>query len=212
MGDAMSNKKHHLLFNKIAPAYGLFYSMQKRHYHSIIDGMKNELDLLDFHSIVDIGCGTGALCSVLNEKGLEVTGIDPAERMLSIASNKPENKKISFVVADVLERLPFENKYFDIAIASYVAHGLTVDKRVKMYAEMSRVASKYVVFHDYNKQRAPLTSFIEWLERGDYFNFIRVAETEMQDCMNQLKSCFKSVKVVQVGPRANWYICEPNHE
>lgn len=208
----MKKKKHHQLFNKIAPAYGLFYNSQKKHYHKIIDDMKDELDLTSFKTIVDIGCGTGALCSVLNEKGLEVTGIDPAEKMLAIAANKAENQEITFVVADVLERLPFIDQSFDIAIASYVAHGLTVDKRIKMYSEMSRVASKYVVFHDYDKERALLKTIVEWVERGDYFNFIRVAEPEMKECINQMKSCFKSVRIVQVGPRANWYICEPNHE
>ena len=132
--------------------------------------------------------------------------------MLRIASSKPENQGITFVVADALQRLPFEDQSFDVAIASYVAHGLTADKRVKMYTQMSRIASKYVIFHDYNKERGLLTSFVEWIERGDYFNFIKVAEAEMKDCTNQMKACFKSVTLVQVGPQANWYICEPNHE
>jgi ubiquinone/menaquinone biosynthesis C-methylase UbiE len=208
----MGKKKHHLLFNKIAPAYGLFYNFQKKHYHKIINTMKSDFDLTKFDTVIDIGCGTGSLCNVLHNLGLEVTGIDPAQKMLDVASSKPENKEISFVLADVLECLPFEDQHFDIAIASYVAHGLSVDKRLKMYAEMSRVTSKYVVFHDYNKDRALLTSFVEWVEQGDYFNFIKVAEPEMRDCMNKVKSCFKSVKVIQVGPRANWYICEPNHD
>lgn len=211
-GVSLTKKKHHLLFNKIAPAYGLFYNMQKKQYRHIINKMKREFDLTQFGTIVDVGCGTGALCSVLSEKGLNVTGIDPAIKMLNIASSKPSNQEISFVVADVLERLPFDDQHFDLAISSYVAHGLTANNRVKMFAEMNRVTSKFVIFHDYNQERSLLTSFVEWVERGDYFNFIKHAESEMKDCTKNMKACFKSVRVVQVGPRANWYICEANHE
>lgn len=211
-GESMSKKKHHLLFNTIAPAYGLFYGMQKKHYRKIIQAIKGDFDISDFDSIIDVGCGTGALCHVLDEAGLAVTGIDPAQKMLTIASSKAENSNVTFVLADVLKGLPFEDQQFDVAIASYVAHGLSEDKRLIMYTEMSRVASKYVIFHDYNQERALLTSVVEWVEQGDYFNFIQVAATEMRACHNNTKPCFKSVRVIQVGPRANWYICECNHE
>lgn len=42
----------------------------------------------------------------------------------------------------------------------------------------------------------------EWLEQGDYFNFIKMAEIEM-------KEHFKEVKVVDLHKRAAWYILEP---
>src|SRR5690606_11814350 len=118
--------------------------------------------------------------SVLFEKGLTVKGIDPAEKMLKIARNNPENKGIDFIRADVLEALPFADQSFEASVASYVAHGLRTDERKRMYAEMSRVSKKAVIIHDYNAKRSPMTSLIEWLERGDYFRFIRVAEKEMR--------------------------------
>jgi ubiquinone/menaquinone biosynthesis C-methylase UbiE len=202
-------KNSSFLFNSIAPIYGLFYEMQKNRYGMVIYKVSDELDLTAYDTILDVGCGTGALCSVLHEKGLTVTGIDPADKMLKIAKRQPENKAIAFIQANVLDQLPFENKSFDISIASYVAHGLQKNERKQMYEEMSRVTKSKVIIYDYNQKRALLTSIIEWLERGDYFQFIKEAETEMKNCASEMKECFSEVKVVEVDSKAAWYICTP---
>ncbi len=206
----MGGKNTEFLFNSIAPIYGLFYERQKKRFFEVIEGVNKELDLQEYKTVLDVGCGTGALCSVLNEKGLKVTGIDPAEKMMKIAREKPENKEISFIRANVLEQLPFEDKFFDVAIASYVAHGMNKEDRKQMYAEMGRVAKSKVIIYDYNEKRSLLTTIIEWLERGDYFNFIGNAESEMKNCVFELRECFSEVKVINVDVRAAWYICIPN--
>lgn len=206
----MGGKSTEFLFNSIAPIYGLFYERQKKRFFEVIEGVNKELDLQEYKTVLDVGCGTGALCSVLNEKGLKVTGIDPAEKMMKIAREKPENKEISFIRANVLEQLPFEDKFFDVAIASYVAHGMNKEDRKQMYAEMGRVAKSKVIIYDYNEKRSLLTTIIEWLERGDYFNFIGNAESEMKNCVFELRECFSEVKVINVDVRAAWYICIPN--
>ena len=167
------------------------------------------MDLASYHTVLDVGCGTGALCSVLNGKGLSVTGIDLAERMMDIARRQPENEKVTFIQANVLERLPFGDKSFDISIASYVAHGMQQEERKQMYFEMSRVTRDKVIIYDYNQKRALLTSMIEWLERGDYARFIKDAENEMKSCVSEMKGCFSEVRVVDVDTRASWYISTP---
>ena len=63
----MVGKENNLLFNLIAPVYGLFYKYQKRRYSEVIEKVKNEMNLFSSESIIDVGCGTGALCSELNE-------------------------------------------------------------------------------------------------------------------------------------------------
>jgi ubiquinone/menaquinone biosynthesis C-methylase UbiE len=205
----LGERSSEFLFNSIAPIYGLFYERQKKRFFEVIEGVNKELDLQEFKTILDVGCGTGALCSVLNEKGLTVTGIDPAEKMLRIARKKPENRTIRFARANVLEGLSFEDKTFDIAIASYVAHGMKQEDRKRMYAEMSRVTKHKVIIYDYNEKRSLLTTVVEWLERGDYFNFIQNAESEMKNCVSELRECFSEIKVVNVDVRAAWYICTP---
>lgn len=204
------SKSGTFLFNTIAPVYGLFYAMQKKRYSAVIDRASGALDLCSFETILDVGCGTGALCAVLAEKGLSVTGIDPAEKMLSVAKRHPESRKIKYVHGSALGRLPFEDKSFDISIASYVAHGMSEAERKRLYAEMARVTRSKVIIYDYNQTRALLTSIIEWLERGDYFRFIKNTASEMQNCVFEMKACFSDVQAIDVDTRASWYICTPN--
>ncbi|SMC86789.1 class I SAM-dependent methyltransferase [Papillibacter cinnamivorans] len=189
------------LFSLIAPVYGFFFGYQKRHYKEILEGASCQLDFSQYKTCVDVGCGTGALCSVLRRKGLDVTGVDPARGMLQIASRN--NKGMEFVQASVVKGLPFGDKSFDISFASYVAHGLNKEERRAMYAEMGRITKYFVLMIDYNENRSPFVSVVEWLEGGDYFNFIKNPRSEMQEA-------FADVRAVDVGPRAACYMCVPS--
>lgn len=191
----MNNK-----FHRIAPIYRLFYEHQKREYRRIIWKMSTILDLHSFETILDVGGGTGALCSVFNEAGFTVTCADRVERMLAVGRSKDENKAIDFVLADVLDGLPFADKTFNIAISAYVAHGMQPGERARLYDEMSRVSKNLVILHDYNQNRSLLTNIVERMEGGDYFGFIENVNSELDDY-------FQNVQKVNVGPRSAWYIC-----
>jgi len=205
----MRNKKpHHLLFNKIAFFYGFFYKSQMKNFEAAVRNAMPVFDITRYHSVIDIGSGTGALCSVLKNFGLEVQGIEPAVRMRDVAFEKTKGLDISFMDGNVLEGLPFEDRSFDLVIASYVAHGLSLEKRKIMYQEMQRLAKEYVIFHDFNQNRSLAISFIEWLEGSDYFRFIKTARSEFTECKAGLEKCFEEVTEVKVAPQASWYICK----
>ena len=121
--------------------------------------------------------------------------------MLNQAKKILHGKDIKLIHINPDDNLPFEDKSFDIVIASYVAHGLKAEEREKLYLEMKRLGKELVIFHDYNQSRAILTTIVEWMENGDYFNFIKVAKEEM-------KRYFKEVNVIDVSTRAAWYICK----
>lgn len=59
----------------IAPVYGLFFRWQVRNYRNILADVKDELDFSTCRSVIDIGCGTGALCRVLHERSEVAWGI-----------------------------------------------------------------------------------------------------------------------------------------
>ena len=197
-----------MLFDLIAPVYGLFYHRQRKRYGEIIAKPLQELGVTSARTVIDIGCGTGALCSVFSDMGHTVTGVDPAAKMLAVARQK-NTERVRLIQADALKGLPFADKSFDLAIASYVAHGLTRENRQRLYAEMSRLAREWVIIHDYNRKRSLLTTLIEWLERGDYFHFILNAEQEMRECISDMNVCFATVKIVDVDVCAAWYLCKP---
>ncbi len=54
--------KHVKVFNIIAPIYAKFYDFQVSFYRETILRAKKELDITRYKTILDIGCGTGALC------------------------------------------------------------------------------------------------------------------------------------------------------
>jgi SAM-dependent methyltransferase len=51
-------------------------------------------------TIVDIGCGTGTLACLLAQRGLTVTGVDPAAASLDIARRKPGADRVRWLHAD----------------------------------------------------------------------------------------------------------------
>lgn len=188
------------VFHFIAPVYGLFHSYQRKRYKRVLADIRPIIDFSAFGSIVDIGCGTGALCYVLAQLGLKATGVDPVERMLAIARRKNKNLPIKYVLASALDQLPFLDGSFDLAVAAYVAHGLTKAQREKLYLEMARISRFAVILFEYNSKRSLPTDFIEWLEKGDYQNFI-------QNVLVELHGHFANVQIVEVGRQAAVYIC-----
>ncbi len=194
------------LFDLISPVYGLFFKYQVKNFEQVLDLAEGEgVDLKKCESVLDIGCGTGALYKALHDRGIKVTGVETSRGMLSQA-----RRKLADIEARCLEvrpggSLPFADRSFDLVITSYVAHGLEKDDRLVFYREMQRLAKKMVIVYDYNDERELLTSVVEWLEGGDYFNFIKQATGELEEL-------FGNVRILTVGKRAAWYICEVGGE
>jgi len=190
------------VFDLIAPVYGLFYSMQRKSFNEVLERLGEDIDFDNRKRILDAGCGTGALISVLSKGKRTVWGIDGSEKMLKVAGKKLKGKGIELFYGNVAKELPFRDKSFDMAISSYVAHGMVREDRISMYKELKRVTEGIVVIHDYNGVRSPLTSLVETLEGGDYFGFIKDPDGEMREV-------FSSVKILDAGKRAAWYVCVP---
>ncbi len=85
-------------------------------------------------SILDVGSGTGDIAIQLQERGANVTGIDFAAEMVTVANER--YPAIEFLEADV-EKLPFEDGSFDRAIANYTAHHFARPKQA--FSEIRRV-------------------------------------------------------------------------
>ena len=65
---------------------------------------------IDFGQVLDLGCGTRNYSIALEEKGLEVTGIDPSEKMLTVARQKSQSVRWKIGTA---EKIPIEDEIFD---------------------------------------------------------------------------------------------------
>ena len=58
------------------------------------------VDELGARSVLDVGCGTGTFALLLAARGLDVTGVDPAEASLDVARGKPGADAVRWVHGD----------------------------------------------------------------------------------------------------------------
>ncbi len=90
--------------------------------------LKNLTDIPENAKILDVGCAIGQLCREIKNLHpcAEVTGIDPAEKMIERARTFNENSEIRYFATE-LEKLA-ENEKFDI-IVSTNAFPYVLDKK-----------------------------------------------------------------------------------
>jgi ubiquinone/menaquinone biosynthesis C-methylase UbiE len=88
------------------------YNMCKKDYPDVLAELEKE----PFTDLLDCGCGTGPMLTLLHRKypDNKYTGIDLTPRMIEVAKRK-NMKNVELVVGDC-ENLPFADNSFDVVI------------------------------------------------------------------------------------------------
>lgn len=135
-------------------------NLDKKHYYDglpyekLVDPLLMDIrekisDYIEGESLViDIGCGTGALCFHLAKKCKRVMGIDPSSRMIRLAKKrKRENgfSNIDFRREDAGSLSGFLEKEFDSAVFSLVLHEMEEGLRPKALQEARRIAKNIII-------------------------------------------------------------------
>lgn len=71
--------------------------------------------------VLDVGCGTGYLLRLLASRlpgAVELVGIDPAPRMVEVASAGPTGDSRIRILAGAAEELPFPESSFDLVVST----------------------------------------------------------------------------------------------
>jgi SAM-dependent methyltransferase len=90
----------------------------------------------EVESIVDIGCGDGAITNALGERW-QVTGVDSSSAALAHVT-------VQAILADA-RALPFATQQFDLALSSQMLEHLDDDAYAAALAECKRVARRHVL-------------------------------------------------------------------
>lgn len=112
-----------------------------REWASYVDATTREtlrrLTLPEEASVLDVGCGTGALLDELRrlDAGRTLAGVDLSSRMLSQAAEKTEEAVL--LSAAAAEKLPFDENDFDVVVSCNAFH-FFVEPR-SFIAEVRRV-------------------------------------------------------------------------
>ncbi len=67
---------------------------------SDLDAYAAIADELGARRVLDVGCGTGTFALLLADRGLEVTGVDPAGGSLAVARAKPGAERVHWIHGD----------------------------------------------------------------------------------------------------------------
>ncbi len=98
------------------------------------------------NKILDLGCGPGILSKYLSDLGYDVTGVDFAEQMISIARGIAPDAK--FIVSDVAS-LELDDKFDGIVLAHFLIH-FSKDENIqilnKLHTLMNPEASLFIQF------------------------------------------------------------------
>ncbi len=65
-------------------------------------------DELGARRVLDVGCGTGTFALMLADRGLEVTGVDPAGGSLAVARAKPGAEQVHWIHGDATALPPMQ--------------------------------------------------------------------------------------------------------
>ncbi len=103
-------------------------------------------------SVVDLGCGTGALAFLLAQEATKVVGVDLSPALIAWAEKKRRKKKlahVSFINADASSLRGFPPLSFDFAVLSLILHEVPEEQRAPLLREAKRVAQE-VIIADYH--------------------------------------------------------------
>lgn len=91
--------------------------------------------------ILDIGAGTGTLAAICADRGADVVGLDPSERMLAQARAKfgHDHPVQLMLVPDPFLDIPCSDVSFDAVVSTYAFHHVPHRKKPAAVREMVRV-------------------------------------------------------------------------
>jgi len=123
-------------FDELAPRYdGHYYGRHGRQqYERVVAVAKN----WKFSSILDVGCGTGALLALLKRPRVKLAGADISSKMVAEA-RKRLGTSADVRVADS-EKLPWKAGSFDLVVTTDSLHHWP--RPLQAFAEMRRVLRK----------------------------------------------------------------------
>jgi SAM-dependent methyltransferase len=93
------------------------------------------------HSVIDVGCGTGALLAALRDRGCEVFGLEYAESGLTLC----RSRKLAVRKFDLEHDTFDEGLTFDVAISTEVAEHLP-ERCADRYIELLTKAAPQIIF------------------------------------------------------------------
>ncbi|MEI8074497.1 MAG: class I SAM-dependent methyltransferase [Bacteroidota bacterium] len=82
--------------------------------------LKSVLSSIDFHKVLEFGCGTGKNTVWLETKADQITAVDFSEAMIAKAAEKIKSANTKFIIADINKPWDFTHEKYDLITYSLV--------------------------------------------------------------------------------------------
>lgn len=149
------------------------YKLCEKGYSYLIDEVKKE----QFHSLLDVGCGTGNTITLLNEQfsNKEYTGMDLSENMIKVAENK-KIKNATFIQGDA-ENMPFKNNQFDVIVCKESFHHYpNVEKFFKECYRILKPGGRLIIM-----DMTPPVQIIRWIYNHFILSLMNTGDVHVYD-------------------------------
>lgn len=103
----------------------------------------NTIRLIEGQTILDVGCGYGAIGVTAAARGAEVTLLDVDARVVKLAKQNLSENGLAGNVLLKLQPYDFKDRSFDVVLANPPTHAGSATLR-ELFNEMVRVSSRYV--------------------------------------------------------------------
>ena len=184
------------VWDNIAQEWFEFKTKPARHVEEFLKGKTGK--------ILDLGSGAGR--HLIKIKKGKMYLVDFSEKMIKLAKKRAKEKNIAaeFAVAS-LEKLPFEDNFFDYAIAVASLHCLNPTAQKKAIKELFRVLkpgaeAEITVWNKQSKpfKNSPKEKYIAWRDKGKRYYYL-FEEKEIHNLFK--KSGFEIIS--KESPRRN---------
>lgn len=165
----------------------------------IFQPLLDRLNTQDYHSVLDVGCGTGKILEALSGKNIRLAGIDISLEMHKLAQERL-GERADIRLSDS-EQLPWEPHSFDALICSASFHHFPKPEQV--LAEMHRVLNpggRLLIGDVYvsTPWRQIANLLMPFNRSGDYHIYSKRHMCELLE-----KTGFSQIKWMRIHPKAS---------